>query len=929
MTVSLVVYLSNCGEELDIRRTLRSLCDSSAGTVRVVGDIPSHLYEDLVAKIEVRSIAEAKLLSAMSWAVLLLPGDEFAPGGFDMLVEQTSALGADHILVWDHTEKAGPDKRDWIALKPGWSVDTMLMSNLYGRACLPAKQISTISACFDEVDIWRYLMEASFDYKLTGKHVDRILTRNRMIPANLYPNLVDRAVELLTDRFSSFGVSIVPKLHAWASSERRLAFDIIFMTIDAFVTIIIPTKQAGPVLRRCLNSILANTQEKFEIIIIDTGIDPVASSDLKDMDSVTIFKCESPGGKFNYSFVNNRAAERASGDYLVFLNDDTEVLSDNWLSRLVGWSKVPGVGAVGAKLIYPDHRIQHIGIAHNVRGDGLPSLPLKLLPEGALSEGGLERLVRDCSAVTAACLLVRAELFLQFDGFDEGAFAVAYNDCDFGYRLKASGYRNVVVPECLLYHYEGRTRGRGRGNDNVEEEVSIFSKYRDWPEHLIPNAWLSASSGVRIASRNALSPLSLSPMRHSVTRVLLVTHNLNLEGAPLVLLDIALGLQQCGRFSVCVLSPVDGPLRHAYESAGISVALVDVGPFFSSQSEKDFENASVDLAAQINQYAPDVLIANTVISHWAAYAAKMMSLPFLWLIHESEEPFSHLVEHGAWHVDAARDAMKAAFRSVFVCESTMALYESKRVEGAKLFIYNGFDAKTRFPGSAVALRSEWRARIAAQSDEVVFLCPGTVCERKSQLDLIVALEGLDRTVTERARFVIVGDRPGPYSVLLHERASRLPEAIREKLVIVPETAEIEGYYRASDAMLFCSRVESFPRVIQEAMSCGLAIISTPVFGISELIYDNKNGLLFDVGDIDAIRRHVAAVVQDNDLRLRLGKSAQLSLLKFPSLADMQNSYTHLVDMAIQSSYLDFVDASSSAVDLSSGHRPLSNELLGM
>src|SRR5262249_54220455 len=145
-------------------------------------------------------------------------------------------------------------------------------------------------------------------------------------------------------------------------------------------------------------------------------------------------------------------------DLLLFLNDDTEVIDPRWLSQMVGWSRLPGVGAVGARLLYRDGRIQHAGVVHGFH-EGLAGHAFKLLPCWDPGTLNLARVSRNCSAVTAACMLTPRRLFLDMGGFDEVHFPVAYNDADYGYRLADAGYRSVYCAEAELYHHEGASRG--------------------------------------------------------------------------------------------------------------------------------------------------------------------------------------------------------------------------------------------------------------------------------------------------------------------------------------------------------------------------------------------------------------------------------------------------------------------------------------
>ena len=232
------------------------------------------------------------------------------------------------------------------------------------------------------------------------------------------------------------------------------------------VTIIIPTRDRIDVLSRCVRSITSrSTYGSYDVLIIDngsTGEDTRAYFDELRRDSrFSILRVDEP---FNFSRINNLAAAHARGSVLCFLNNDTEVISPDWLDEMVGLAIQPGVGAVGAMLYYPKNIVQHAGVIVGLGGvAGHAHLGL---PKGAPGYYGRAVLAQAMSAVTAACLVVRKSVFDDAGGFDE-ALAIAYNDVDFCLRLRARGLRNVWTPFAELYHFEGASRGR----DDMEGQV--------------------------------------------------------------------------------------------------------------------------------------------------------------------------------------------------------------------------------------------------------------------------------------------------------------------------------------------------------------------------------------------------------------------------------------------------------------------------
>ena len=227
------------------------------------------------------------------------------------------------------------------------------------------------------------------------------------------------------------------------------------------VSIIIPTRNGGEVLRRCLNSIRERTDySNYEIVIVNNQSDEQDTIDLLEQEGrrqhQRVIFFDEP---FNFSRLNNIAAKQSTRDILVFLNDDTEIITAGWLRELASLAIQPGVGAVGAMLYYPDDHIQHAGI---VLGLGRPvrrgGSRLLRKPRGYPGDKCRALLVQEISAVTAACMAIKRDRFEDVRGFDE-SLAVAFNDVDLCLRLSRKGYRNVWTPNAELYHYESLTRG--------------------------------------------------------------------------------------------------------------------------------------------------------------------------------------------------------------------------------------------------------------------------------------------------------------------------------------------------------------------------------------------------------------------------------------------------------------------------------------
>ena len=235
------------------------------------------------------------------------------------------------------------------------------------------------------------------------------------------------------------------------------------------VSILIPTCDHIRDLELCVDSIYARTTyPDFELILIENNSkQPETFRAYERMqkehpDNLKVVTWQGKG--FNYSALNNFGEEYATGEYLLLLNNDTEVITPNWLEEMVMYAQQKRVGCVGAKLLYPDDTIQHAGVGFGI--GGVAGHLHKYLP--AASDGYMGRLnyVQDVYGDTAACLLIRKEIYDEVNGLDE-SFAVAFNDVDFCVRVREAGYTNVFTPFAQLYHYESKSRGT---EDNPEKQ---------------------------------------------------------------------------------------------------------------------------------------------------------------------------------------------------------------------------------------------------------------------------------------------------------------------------------------------------------------------------------------------------------------------------------------------------------------------------
>jgi GT2 family glycosyltransferase len=386
---------------------------------------------------------------------LLSPADSLAPFAFfEVVRELNQNPQADFLYSDEDCLSRGRRKRP--LFKPNWSPDTLESHNYIGgmlvlRRAL-VEQAGGFRAGFEEDTHYDLVLRAS---ARAGRiaHLPQVLYHRRKRPAGS-PSTETMPGRALADHFRRQGnrAEVKSTLHPEVFEVKRS------LSRRPLVSILIPNKDNAGVLARCVASVRRSTYEAYELIIVDNNsreADTFAAYDrLTQAANVCLLTWPGP---FNYAAINNRAAEAAAGEILLFLNNDVEVITPDWMERLLEHALRPEIGAVGAMLYYPDDTVQHAGI---VLGGPLGcGHLLRHWPRGSAGYANRLAAVQNVSAVTGACLMTRKAVFEEVRGFDE-LFAVGFNDLDLCLKMRRCGYRVVWTPHAELYHYECTTRGR-------------------------------------------------------------------------------------------------------------------------------------------------------------------------------------------------------------------------------------------------------------------------------------------------------------------------------------------------------------------------------------------------------------------------------------------------------------------------------------
>jgi GT2 family glycosyltransferase len=376
--------------------------------------------------------------------------------------------------------------------KPDWNPTLFLAQNFFSHLGVFRSEL------IKEVG-FRVGFEGSQDYDLVLRCVEKVTPEQiRHIPRILYHWRMSEKSAALNFNAKPHARAAAIKAIEEHLARRQIAAEVTNSGDEDFrriryalpndkpwVSIIIATRDLVELLQPCVESFLdRTTYPNFELLLIDNhSQDRAALSFLETMERDPRVRVLRREEAFNFGRLNNFAVSQVKSDFVALLNNDLTVINPDWLEEMVGQALQPKVGAVGARLIYPDDRIQHAGVI--LGGGGVAAHAHKGLPR--LNHGYFSRaiLVQDLSAVTAACMLVRREAYLAVGGFDEEHLKVAFNDVDFCLRLRERGYRIVYTPYAEFYHHESASRGL---EDTVRKharfEAEIDYMHQRWGETL-------------------------------------------------------------------------------------------------------------------------------------------------------------------------------------------------------------------------------------------------------------------------------------------------------------------------------------------------------------------------------------------------------------------------------------------------------------
>ena len=421
---------------------------------------------------------------------LLDHDDLLHPAALHEVMRAICEQGADFVYTDENTFRKKPEDAYNPHFKPDYAPDTL---RSYNYIChFSVCSVALLKSVGMEL---RQDYDGSQDYdlilRLTEKarhivHIPEILYYWRASPTSVAndisnkPYAIQSAKKALSAHLSRIG------LRGEVQEARFLAtYHIQYeITGTPLVSIIIPNKDHVTDLRKCVSSIVERSSySAWEILIIENNSTEKETFDYygritKDP-RIRVVVWDGP---FNYSAINNFGARSVSGEHILLLNNDTEVISADWIEQMLMFSQRKDVGAVGAMLYYPDNTIQHGGTILGIRGVG--GHAHKYFPKNASGYMNRAAIVQNLSAVTAACMMIRREVWDEVGGLDE-SFAVEFNDVDLCMRIRKAGYLIVWTPFAELYHYESKSRGYDNTAEKQKRHAGEVRRFQQrWAKEL-------------------------------------------------------------------------------------------------------------------------------------------------------------------------------------------------------------------------------------------------------------------------------------------------------------------------------------------------------------------------------------------------------------------------------------------------------------
>jgi GT2 family glycosyltransferase len=847
---------------------------------------------------------EAMQMSRGEFLALLDHDDLLSPAMLYEVVKKLNEKPDADIIYFDEDKKTGDGKERLAPIfKPHtWSPDHLLATNYLMHSVI-RRSLVFAAGGFDSA------MDGAQDWDLLLRCVEQT-DRIYHVPQVLYHwRQVENSAALSTTTkpwaFKAQALCVAAHLKRIGIETPRVTSPeigrvrVIWPMSTAKVSIIIPTKDKPELLRACLSSLLKyTTYPNYEIILVDTGSTQRETlryyEELQAEPNVRLV--EYPHAPFNFSATNNFGAGFATGDMLLFLNNDTEVLNADWLEEMAGWMERPGVGVVGAKLIRPDETIQHAGVVIGLGGHA--SHVFDGCSKQYYSIFGSPDWYRNYQAVTGACLMIRRELFATVGGFDE-AYLIGYSDTTLCLAAIEQGYRVVYTPFACLLHHEGGSRGyylppsdvlRAYGemqpaieagdpyfNPNLSylrlDPDFVQADEMDRNEHLLHilrayDLIASHADDPRLtATFHPCVPLAANKDEAAAvdlcSRILLVTDHLDLSDAPLQLLVLAKFLVTQG-YTLAVVSPKAGMLQRQFTDAGIEVL---IEPLVLDDARMT--------CSLLQTYG--MVVANTVHAWRSVYAARAVPRPCIWWLHDPHED-QHMMDTN----DRLAAAVAVADAVVLPSPAIVAMFADRARDNLVPVPYS-LDAE---------ITDNYVNTFQKKADTFMVVTAAPVEVGKGQDVLLRSIEQLPAEMHQQMEVYLVG----PVREKKFYEQLRKDFAHLDNVFFVGEVAadRMSSYIQSADVLVLPGRDEEYSPAVLEAMYRAKPVVASDSESIQRILVHASSGRIFKVGHVAELANHLTELFNNPELRETLGNGAREACLASLTIEHTGQQFLNLI-----------------------------------
>ena len=777
--------------------------------------------------------------------------DTLAPFALYVVVEAVNEQPDLDILYSDEDKLTVQGKRTQPFMKPDWSPE-LLHSFMYVGHLTVYR-----AALINELGGFRKEFDGSQDYDLIHraaehtnnvKHIQQVLYHWRMIPTSAAAGAKSDA---RNTNIAALGSAMVRRGHQGEAIVYPYSNRYKFAFADTpTVSIVIPTDDLHNI-STCLDRLDQITHYPAAEVIVVTN-SAVADAIERQKHAIAV-RCVRYDGLFNFSLKCNLGARAAQGQYLVFLNDDVEPLSEDWIETLLEYARQPEIGGASPKLLYPDNTIQYAGLVTGVRD--LVGTAFHKWDRYASTYSNMAISTRNVSTLCGACMMVQADAFWRVGGWDDVNTPIANSDFDISFKLRDLGLRLVYTPFAEMRHIGHQSIGK---TDNSKEwaglppyDTSHLYMLNRWGQYMSRDPYFPENMRAMVYHEDSRYAVYAPPQQSvrdwsSLPRILLVSHDLTLSGAPIILFEIARYLKSAGYY-VTVMAPEEGKLLAQYQAEQIPV-LID-------------PHILDDPSGSKHLFGPfDIIVPNTVLGWRCVRQAHAIGKPCVWLVHESEFGLEHIQREPR----GARESFGLADTVIFPAEMTIRIYEEFERATPHLAIHYGIGDVTKLQTPPPPFE---RA-----PGKLNLVHVGSVEPRKGQEVVIKSLKQLPSELAGHVHVYFVGRNHDPeYTQRVKKLAEHMPNV---HFVGEAPRAQVLSYMKHADVFVCTSREETGPIVVFEAMALGKAVISTKVGAASEVITSGANGYLIDVDDFAALTRAIVSLIQQPEQVAALGGAAR-------------------------------------------------------